>query len=147
VFRLVNGLTRLGATVVHKGNAFVHVSGHASQGELLYVYNIVRPANVLPVHGEPRHLAANAALARQTGLPPERVIIAADGDVIDLSDGVARIVGQVDASYIFVDGSTVGDISQSSLTDRRILGEEGFISIVAAVDSTAPVQLMSPMVR
>jgi len=134
VFRLVNGLTKQGATVVHKGNAFVHVSGHASQGELMYVYNIVKPANVLPVHGEIRHLAANASLARQTGVPGDRVIVAADGDVIDLRDGVARVVGQVDASYIFVDGSSVGDISESSLTDRKILGEEGFISIVAAVD-------------
>jgi len=134
VFRVVNGLTRLGATVVHKGNAFVHVSGHASQGELLYVYNIVKPANALPVHGEIRHLAANAALAVQTGVPADRVIVAADGDVIDLKGGVAERVGQVDASYIFVDGSTVGDISESSLTDRKILGEEGFISVVAAVD-------------
>ena len=134
VFGLVNGLTRLGATVVHKGNAFVHVSGHASQGELLYVYNIVKPRNVLPVHGEVRHLAANAALARSTGVPADRAIVAADGDVIDLADGRARIVGQVDASYIFVDGSTVGDVSEVSLTDRKILGEEGFISIVAAVD-------------
>ena len=134
VFRVVNGLTKLGATVVHKGNAFVHVSGHACQGELLYTYNIVQPRNVLPVHGEPRHLVANAALARATGVPAARVIVAADGDVIDLAKGKAKIVGRVDASYIFVDGSTVGDISESSLTDRQILGEEGFVSIVAAVD-------------
>lgn len=134
VFRVVNGLTRLGATVVHKANAFVHVSGHASQGELLYLYNIVAPRNAMPVHGEVRHLVANAQLAKSTGLSPEHVIVAADGDVIDLADGCAKIVGQVDASYIFVDGSTVGDVSQSSLTDRKILGEEGFISVVAAVD-------------
>lgn len=134
VFRVVNGLTRLGATVVHKGNAFVHVSGHASQGELLYLYNIVKPGNVLPVHGEVRHLVANAALAKSTGVAGDHVLVAADGDVIDLVDGHAQVVGRVDASYIFVDGSTVGDISESSLTDRKILGEEGFISIVAAVD-------------
>jgi len=134
VFRVVNGLTKLGATVVHKGNAFVHVSGHACQGELLYTYNIVQPRNVLPVHGEPRHLVANASLARATGIPAERVIVAADGDVIDLAKGKANIVGSVDASYIFVDGSSIGDISESSLTDRQILGEEGFVSIVAAVD-------------
>ena len=132
VFRVVNGLTRLGATVIHKGNAFVHVSGHASQGELLYTYNIVQPRNVMPVHGEIRHLVANANLAKSTGVP--NVIVAADGDVVDMAGGVAKVVGRVDASYIFVDGSTVGDISESSLTDRQILGEEGFISIVAAVD-------------
>jgi len=134
VFDLVNGLTRLGATVVHKGNAFVHVSGHASQGELMYVYNIVKPRNALPVHGEVRHLAANAELAKACGVPADHVIVASDGDVIDLVDGQAKVVGQVDASYIFVDGSTVGDISEADLTDRKILGEEGFISIVAAVD-------------
>ena len=134
VYRVVNGLTRLGARVVHRGNAFVHVSGHSASGELLYLYNIVRPGNVMPVHGEERHLVANAELAVATGVPRERAIVAHDGDVIDLHDGVARRVGRVDASYIFVDGSTVGDVSESSLTDRRILGEEGFISIVAAVD-------------
>ena len=134
VFRVVNGLTKLGASVVHKGNAFVHVSGHASAGELLYVYNVVKPRNAMPVHGEPRHLVANAGLARATGVPADRVIVAEDGDVIDLARGKARKVGQVDASFIFVDGATVGDISDSSLMDRRILGEEGFISIVAALD-------------
>jgi len=134
VFSVVNGLTRLGAVGVHRTNAFVHVSGHASQGELLYTYNIVKPRNVLPVHGEPRHLMANASLAKATGVPEARVIVAYDGDVIDLAKGVAKVVGSVDASYIFVDGSTVGDISETSLTDRKILGEEGFISIVAAVD-------------
>ena len=134
VFRVLNGLTRLGATVVHRGNAFVHVSGHACQGELLYLYNTVQPRNVLPVHGEIRHLKANADLAIATGLPAKQALMALDGDVIDLAKGVAKIVGRVDASYIFVDGSTVGDISESSLTDRKILGEEGFISIVAAVD-------------
>jgi len=122
----------LGATVIHKGNAFVHVSGHASQGELLYLYNIIKPKNVLPVHGEVRHLTANAGLARSAGVA--NAIVAADGDVIDLAGGEAKIVGRVDASYIFVDGSTVGDISQSNLTDRKILGEEGFVTVVTAVD-------------
>ena len=137
VYRVINSLTRLGANVVHKGNAFVHTSGHSSAGELLYTYNVVQPRNALPVHGEARHLVANARLAQATGIPPERTIVAADGDVLDLSGGRLRRVGQVDASYIFVDGSTVGDVTESSLTDRRILGEEGFISIIAAVDLRA----------
>ncbi len=132
VYRVINGLSKLGAQVVHKGNALVHVSGHASAGELLYCYNILTPRNVIPVHGEIRHLIANAKLAIATGIPAERVIVAEDGDVIDLAKGKARKVGRRDASYVFVDGSTVGDITES-ITDRRILGEEGFISIISVV--------------
>ena len=133
VYRVINGLARWGANVVHKGNALVHVSGHASAGELLYCYNIVRPRNVLPVHGEIRHMRANAALARATGVP--RVVLAEDGVVVDLVDGVAAVTGKVDVGYVFVDGTTIGDITESSLKDRRILGEEGFISVIVVVDS------------
>jgi ribonuclease J len=135
VYRVINGLTRLGTQVVHKGNALVHVSGHAAAGELLYVYNLIRPRNVMPVHGEVRHLMANGDLAVATGVPRERTIMAEDGAVVDLVNGRARLVGKVDAGYIFVDGSTVGDISETSLTDRRILGEEGFISVVTVVNT------------
>lgn len=134
VYRVINGLTRIGANVVHRGNAFVHVSGHASAGELLYTYNVVQPRNAMPIHGEPRHLVANGKLAQATGIAADHVIIAEDGAVVDLVDGQAKIVGKVDASYIFVDGATVGDLTEESLTDRRILGEEGFISIVCAVN-------------
>jgi ribonuclease J len=137
VYRVINGLTRLGTQVVHKGNALVHVSGHAAAGELLYVYNLIRPRNVMPVHGEVRHLMANGDLAVATGVPRERTIMAEDGAVVDLVNGRARLVGKVDAGYIFVDGSTVGDISETSLTDRRILGEEGFISVVTVVNTHA----------
>ena len=135
VYRVINGLARWGASVVHKGNALVHVSGHASAGELLYCYNIVKPRNVLPVHGEIRHLLANAELARATGV--ENVVIAEDGVVVDLVDGVAQIAGKVDCGYVFVDGSSVGDITESDLKDRRILGEEGFISVIVVVDSVS----------
>jgi ribonuclease J len=135
VFRVINGLSRWGANVVHKGNALVHVSGHASAGELLYCYNIVKPRNVLPIHGEIRHMRANADLAVATGVPRERVVMAEDGVVVDLVDGVAKIAGKVDCGYVFVDGSTIGDITESSLKDRRILGEEGFISVIVVVDS------------
>ncbi|HET9861705.1 MAG TPA: ribonuclease J [Nocardioidaceae bacterium] len=135
VYRVINGLSRWGANVVHKGNALVHVSGHASAGELLYCYNIVQPRNVLPVHGEIRHMRANADLARAAGVPHDRVVIAEDGVVVDLIDGRAQIAGKVDCGYVFVDGSSVGDITESSLKDRRILGEEGFISVIVVVDS------------
>jgi len=134
VNRVINGLTRSGATVIHRGNALVHVSGHASAGELLWVYNIVKPRNVMPVHGEWRHLRANAALAARTGVPTDRIVLAEDGVVVDLVDGVASIVGALPVGYVFVDGASVGDITEAALTDRRVLGEEGFISIFAAVD-------------
>ncbi|GER22512.1 ribonuclease J [Zafaria cholistanensis] len=134
VFRVINGLTRLGAEVVHKGNAKVHVSGHAAAGELLYCYNIIRPKNVMPVHGETRHLLANARLATQTGIPARNVLLTEDGSVVDLKDGVADLVGQVECGYVYVDGSSVGNITDDDLKDRRILGEEGFISVISVVN-------------
>ena len=135
VYRVINGLMRLGATVVHKGTAKVHVSGHASAGELLYCYNIVRPRNVLPVHGEYRHLDANARLAVSTGVPEENVLIAEDGVVVDLVDGKARITGFVDVGYVYVDGSSVGATDEAMLKDRRILRDEGFITCIVVLDS------------
>ena len=137
VYRVINGLTRLGTHVVHRGNALVHVSGHASAGELLYAYNIVKPRNVLPVHGEARHLQANADLAVATGVARDQALVVEDGTVLDLRQGRLKVVGKVDAAYIFVDGTTVGDISEAALTDRRILGEEGFISVVVVINTHA----------
>ena len=121
--------------MIHKGNALVHVSPHASAGELLYCYNIVKPKNVMPVHGEIRHMHANAELAKLTGVPADRVVVAQDGFVVDLVDGKASISGKVDCGYVFVDGSSIGDITESDLKDRRILGEEGFISVIVVIDS------------
>jgi len=135
VYRIINGLMRLGADVVHKGNAKVHVSGHASAGELLYCYNIVKPRNVMPVHGEWRHLVANAGLAVQTGVPRGRVVLAEDGVVVDLAEGVASIVGAVPCGYVFVDGSSVGGTTEALLKDRRILRDEGFVTIIVVRDS------------
>lgn len=134
VYRIINDLTRLGAHVVHKGNALVHVSGHAAAGELLYCYNIVKPKNVMPIHGEWRHLRANADLAIRTGIPEARVVLAGDGIVVDLVAGRAAIVGAISCGYVYVEGSTVGEVSESLLKDRRTLGEDGFLSIVAAVN-------------
>jgi ribonuclease J len=135
VSRVINGLTRWGATVVHKGNAMVHTSGHASAGELLYAYNLVKPRNVIPIHGEARHLHANAGVAISSGVPRDRVVLAEDGVVVDLVGGVARVAGAVPCGYVYVDGSNVGGVAEASLKDRRILGEEGFISVVVVVDS------------
>ena len=135
VYRVINELTRRGAKVVHKSNALVHVSGHAAAGELLYCYNIVKPKHVLPIHGEWRHLRANGAIARSSGVRSENVLLAEDGVVVDLVDHKASIVGAVPCGYVYVDGSSIGDISDSSLKDRRILGEEGFISVVVVMDA------------
>jgi ribonuclease J len=136
VFKVINELTRLGARVVHRGNALVHVSGHAPAGELLYVLNLVRPANFMPVHGEWRHMRAHAQLAAQTGVPDRGIVIAENGVVVDLVERQAAITGAVPCGYVYVDGLSVGEITETSLKDRRILGEEGFISIVIVVDST-----------
>jgi ribonuclease J len=147
VYRVINGLTRLGARVVHGGNAKVHVSGHASAGELLYCYNILKPRNVMPVHGEVRHLVANGALAVKSGVPADRVVLAEDGVVVDLVDGRASVVGAVPCGYVFVDGSSVGEITEADLKDRRILGDEGFISIFAVVSSTDGKVLTQPQIH
>ncbi|NES59072.1 ribonuclease J, partial [Micromonospora sp. PPF5-6] len=146
VNRVINGLTRQGARVVHRGNALVHISGHASAGELLYCYNIVQPRNVMPVHGEARHLRANAHLAESTGVPAERIVVAEDGTVVDLRAGRAEVTGKVPCGHVYVDGQLVADL-ESSLKDRRILAEEGFISVVAVVDTATGALVGAPEIH
>jgi ribonuclease J len=132
---VINGLTRWGASVVHKGNARVHVSGHASAGELVYCYNLVRPRNVMPVHGEWRHLRANADLAISTGVDPEHVAVVDDGMVVDLLDGKVSVSGKVPAGNVYVDANAVGGVNESSLRDRRTLAEEGVVTVLVIVDA------------
>ena len=147
VYRVIDGLTMLGANVVHKGNAKVHVSGHAAAGELLYCYNILRPKNVMPIHGEARHLLANAKLAIQTGVPKERTLIVEDGAVVDLRDGIAEVVGRVPCNMLYVDGKTVGKITEDDLKDRMILAAEGFITIFAVIDPLTGKVVEGPEIR
>ena len=147
VSRIINDLTRLGATVVHKGNALVHVSGHAPAGELLYVLNLVKPRNFMPVHGEWRHLRAHAHLASLTGVPEDNIVIAEDGVVVDLVNGQASVVGAVPCGYVYVDGLTVGEVTESQLKDRRILGEEGFVSVVIVVDASSGKMVAGPEIH
>ena len=135
VYRVINELTRFGANVVHKGNAMVHVSGHASAGELLYCYNIVKPKNVMPIHGEWRHLRANAELAIKTGVSRTNTVVVENGIVVDMADGYADVAGAIPVGFVYVDGQSIGEITESSLKDRRILGEEGFISVVVVIES------------
>ncbi|MCK8612547.1 RNase J family beta-CASP ribonuclease [Gordonia sp. C13] len=146
VFAVVNGLAKRGATVITQQSAKVHVSGHASAGELLYLYNAVRPSNAMPVHGEWRHLRANAALAVATGVPEDRVVLAEDGVVVDLVDGRAEIVGRVPVGHVYVDGLSVGDVGESTLSERLVLGEGGFIAITVAIDATTGRAVSSPEV-
>ena len=147
VYRVINELTRWGARVVHKGNALVHVSGHAPAGELLYVLNLVRPRNFMPVHGEWRHLRAHARLAELTGISDRNIVIAEDGVVVDLADGQASVAGKVPCGYVYVDGLSVGEVTETSLKDRRILGEEGFVSVVIVVDSTSGKLVAGPEIH
>ncbi|GER21656.1 ribonuclease J [Zafaria cholistanensis] len=134
IYRLINDLTKLGANVVHKGNAKVHVSGHASAGELVYCYNLVRPRNVVPVHGEYRHLKANAELAVRTGVDPKQTLIVEDGTTIDLKDGVARVSGYVQANYVYVENLVAGAATEESLQDRIRLAEDGAVTVLAIVN-------------
>ncbi|MEA5454554.1 ribonuclease J [Sinomonas sp. JGH33] len=147
VFRVINGLLKLGANVVHKGNAKVHVSGHAAAGELLYCYNILEPLNAMPVHGETRHLIANGNLALETGMEPDSVILADNGTVVDLANGRATIVGQVEVGFVYVDGSSVGAITDADLKDRRILGDEGFISVITVVNRSTGKVVSGPEIH
>jgi ribonuclease J len=147
VYRVIDQLTRLRANVVHKGNAKVHVSGHAAAGELLYCYNILKPKNAMPVHGEYRHLIANGALAEKTGIPTERVLIVEDGWVVDLVGGRAQVVGAVECGLLYVDGKTVGKITEDDLKDRRLLSQEGFISIFAVMDKDSGRIIVGPEIR
>ncbi|MEV0897381.1 ribonuclease J [Actinoplanes sp. NPDC049802] len=146
VYRVINQLSRAGATVVHKETAKVHVSGHAPAGELRYLLNVTRPSNLLPVHGEWRHLRAHAQLGIETGVAPDRVVLCEDGDVVDLVEGHARVVGRVRSRYVYVDGLAVGDVSESLLTERRILGDGGFIAATVVIDSVTGKVVGEPVI-
>jgi ribonuclease J len=147
VFKVINGLMKLGARVISKADAKIHVSGHASGGELLYSYNIVKPRGVMPVHGEWRHLLANARHAEATGVDPDNIVLADDGWVVDLKDGHAEVVGAVDCNYVFVDGSSVGEITEADLKDRLVLSGEGFVTIFIAVNSQTKELIAGPEIH
>ncbi|MDR1394283.1 MAG: ribonuclease J [Bifidobacteriaceae bacterium] len=147
VYRVINGLTRMGAKVVHRGNAAVHVSGHSAGGELLYTFNIVSPRCVMPIHGEVRHLVAAGRHAVATGVPSDRVVLAENGMVVDLADGLAEVVGVVEVGNVYVDGASVGELTEVELKDRRILGDEGFVSIFAVVDPSEGYILSEPTIQ
>lgn len=135
VYKVINKLVQLGARVINKDNAAIHVSGHCNEGELLYLYNIVKPKCAMPIHGEHRHLVANGLIAVKTGVEPNNVVLAEDGDVVDLYHGNAAVVGSVPCGYVYVDGDSVGELTDEELEKRRILGTEGFVSSFVVVDT------------
>ncbi len=129
----INRLARSGAEVLHQEIAPVHVSGHACSEEMRTLLSLVRPRHVMPIHGEYRMLAAHAQLARDAGVPDDRILIAENGSVVELADGVARIVDRIEAGVTFVDGLGVGDVEDVALRDRRRLAEDGVLIIVTTV--------------
>ena len=134
ISRVVNALYRLGAEVLYEDNAFVHVSGHASQEDLKLMFNLTRPRYFIPVHGEYRHLLAHARLAESVGIGPDRVFLIEDGMGVEVSKATARLVGRFPAGRVLVDGKSVGDIGAVVLRDRQLLAEDGLVAVSLAVD-------------
>ncbi len=143
VGKVIDGLCRLGVEVVHSGLARVHVSGHAKREELKTLLSIARPASFIPVHGEFRHLTHHARLAQEMGVPAASVLLAEDGDVVELSDRGIDFVGQVPAGYLYVDG-IVGDVGRGVLRDRQVLATEGVVVVVVTVDAKSGEILTGP---
>src|SRR5205823_6681811 len=143
VSKVIDGLYRLGVEVVHSGLADVHVSGHAMQGELQTLLSVAHPTYFIPVHGEYRHLTHHARLAVRMGVAEERVLLAEDGDVVELTDDGIDFAGEVPAGYLYVDG-IVGDVGHGVLRDRRVLSEEGVVVVVVTVDAQSGQLLTRP---
>jgi ribonuclease J len=147
VYGVIDSLAKIGARVVTNAHARVHVSGHAYAGELLFLYNGVRPRNVMPVHGTWRHLRANAALAASTGVDPDRIVVAENGVSVDLVAGKVSISGAVPVGKMFVDGLITGDVGETTLGERLVLSS-GFIAVTVVVHRetgrpAGPAHLMS----
>jgi len=129
----INRLARAGAEVLHQEIAPVHVSGHACSEELRTMLSLLRPRAVMPIHGEYRMLAAHAQLAREAGIPAAGIVLAENGSVVELREGIAQIVDRVDAGVTFVDGLGVGDVQDVALRDRRRLSEDGVLIVVTTL--------------
>ncbi|HET7814461.1 MAG TPA: ribonuclease J [Candidatus Baltobacteraceae bacterium] len=135
VYRTINNLTRLGATVVHGTDGRSHVSGHASQEELLLMLNLVRPEFFIPVHGEYRMLVQHGRLSTKTGVDPQNVFVVENGDVVEFTHDYGDKIGKTYGGHVLVDGSGVGDVGEAVLRDRRLLAADGFIMVVVTIDS------------
>jgi len=140
----INQLARAGAEVLHEEIAPVHVSGHAYQEELRTMLSLLRPRHVMPIHGEYRMLAAHAKLAREAGVPEDRIVLAENGSVVELSRGGARLVDRVDSGITFVDGLRVGDVKDVALRDRRRLADDGVLIVVTTLSSSNGGEIAAP---
>ena len=134
VSRVINRLCKAGAEVLHKGNAAVHVSGHAASEDLKLMLNLTQPEYFVPIHGETRHLAAHARHAEATGVPHEYIFVMDNGDCLEIDDEGAHLGDRVESGVVYVDGLTVGDIGQVILRDRQHMSQDGFVSIVVVID-------------
>ncbi len=143
VAKVIDGLYRLGAEVVHSDQAEIHVSGHAKQAELQTMLAVAKPEAFIPVHGEFRHLTHHARLAEGMGVDESRVLLCEDGDVVTLDDGGIAKTDRVPAGYLYVDG-IVGDVGHGVLRDRRALSAEGLIVVVVTIDGQAGKLLTGP---
>ena len=139
VSRVVNALYRLGAEVLYEDNAFVHVSGHASQEDLKLMFNLTRPRYFIPVHGEYRHLLGHARLAESVGITPDRVFLIEDGMGVEISPTTARLAGRFPAGRVLVDGGWVGEMGGGGLRGRQVLAEDGVVAVSLAVDRNGAV--------
>ena len=134
VNRVINRLAKAGATVAHKGNVHVHVSGHAASEELKLMLNLVQPEFFMPIHGETRHLAAHARLAQEVGIPRESIFVLDNGDCLEIDNKGARVAESVEHGVVYVDGLGVGDVGQVVLRDRQLLAQDGIATIVMVID-------------
>lgn len=144
VNRVVDNLSRLGATVVEQGSTDVHVSGHASAEELKLMLNLTRPRYAIPFHGEYRHMAAFARLAVQTGVPEENVFLLENGQILEFTTQGARTAGRVTAGSVMVDGLGIGDVGNVVLRDRRQLSEDGVLVVVVTIEKASRTILAGP---
>jgi ribonuclease J len=134
VYKVINRLFQLGAHVVYDPLAPVHVSGHASQDEMVFMLNLIKPKYMIPVHGELRHLHQHALLAQENGIPAENIAVIENGQAIEFIGGRMRLAERVPGGYVFVDGSRVGDIGPSVVREREALARDGFIFVTLKVD-------------
>jgi ribonuclease J len=147
IHQIINEFSRGGARVMYEEISDVHVSGHASEEELRRLIRIVNPKCFIPVHGEYRHLLRHSEIALEEGIPREGVLVAQDGDVIELSPEGPHVLEQLDVGRVFVHGKGVGDVGDDVLRDRRILSEVGVVTVVLVFDRTTGALQTEPVVR
>lgn len=144
VNRTINNLFRQGAEVFYQAIANVHVSGHAAQEEQKLMLSLLRPKFFLPIHGEYRQLVLHAKLAFSLGIPAGNIIVAEDGDIVELTPETIKTVGHTACGNVFVDGLGVGDIGQIVLRDRQVLAQDGILMVVLTVDKETGQPLAGP---